>query len=380
MSPTPRPRDVDLIVPMPETVRAAHPPVLLIVYHVEKTGGTNVMEWLKRNIPPRSQGLQRRLSGVVDYSAVRCFFATQFGGNDGVLPDYSTSAQGCKLRVADPTLWWSGFPKSTGEEDMLTADRHRGLWKRLRIAAEFHSGIKGDFLKHVAPRMAQLRAAYAEVNGTVLTMTLVREPVAHLISAYRMWPPMLYHKARSAGRQVAQEFPEWAAGARAAQVGLFALRPGRAIVQTAFAPEWRGMHNPAASGSSWCGSLPQARETLRMIDLVVPTDCMALLYPSVVARLRLPHDPAQRRNVRDQPTMLVRPISHLGHGTTDPLATRVLAWSAAQLNESERQALHEVTRDCDDALYRDALERGRALRVAYRGQLASTCARALESK
>ena len=39
------------------------------------------------------------------------------------------------------------------------------------------------------PQLEALRLAYARAGGRLITSTIVREPRAHLLSVYRMWPP-----------------------------------------------------------------------------------------------------------------------------------------------------------------------------------------------
>ena len=55
------------------------PPSLLLFYHVPKTGGSTMREWLLRNAGIRASGLPKRLDGYVRYYEAHCFMCLQFG-------------------------------------------------------------------------------------------------------------------------------------------------------------------------------------------------------------------------------------------------------------------------------------------------------------
>ena len=63
----------------PRPCMAARPPSLLLFYHVPKTGGSTMREWLLRNAGIRASGLPKRLDGYVRYYEAHCFMCLQFG-------------------------------------------------------------------------------------------------------------------------------------------------------------------------------------------------------------------------------------------------------------------------------------------------------------
>ena len=85
----------------------------------------------------------------------------------------------------------------------------------------------------VEPALGRLRDMYASVGGTLVTATLVREPIAHLFSAWYMWPPLGGNETQPA------DFATWAEGTEAAQAGLL-VRERRDVMHTRFAPKARG--------------------------------------------------------------------------------------------------------------------------------------------
>ena len=61
------------------------PPTLLLLLHLEKSGGSTIKKWLLRNVMPAFPGsgkqLRRRLSAAVNYPDAPCFLCSQFGAS-----------------------------------------------------------------------------------------------------------------------------------------------------------------------------------------------------------------------------------------------------------------------------------------------------------
>ena len=132
-------------------------PSLLLLYHIEKTGGSSVFRWLQRQMrePPR-------LTALFAYGQTSCFFSMH----------------------ADlfPKMSYRWRSRQCGGEQMPD-------WRTARVAVQFHSYSKGFFNDIVLPALPQLRARYAAAGGRVVTTTVLREPSSYLFSKYMMWPP-----------------------------------------------------------------------------------------------------------------------------------------------------------------------------------------------
>ena len=152
-------------------------PSVVLLYHIEKTGGSAVMKWLKRQTHAPS-----RLAAVYSYSQTSCFFALHADLFPGMEPRW---------------------------RDKLCGGAAPLDWRSSKVAVEFHSYSKGFFLRSVLPALGALRRRYAEANGTVVAVTSIREPASHLLSKYRMWPP------RTADRTHAVPLPAWLASGEA---------------------------------------------------------------------------------------------------------------------------------------------------------------------
>ena len=152
-------------------------PSVVLLYHIEKTGGSAVMKWLKRQTHAPS-----RLAAVYSYSQTSCFFALHADLFPGMEPRW---------------------------RDKLCGGAAPLDWRSSKVAVEFHSYSKGFFLRSVLPALGALKRRYAEANGTVVAVTSIREPASHLLSKYRMWPP------RTADRTHAVPLPAWLASGEA---------------------------------------------------------------------------------------------------------------------------------------------------------------------
>jgi len=211
-------------------------PSVVLLYHIEKTGGSAVMKWLKRQTHAPS-----RLAAVYSYSQTSCFFALHADLFPGMEPRW---------------------------RDKLCGGAAPLDWRSSKVAVEFHSYSKGFFLRSVLPALGALKRRYAEANGTVVAVTSIREPASHLLSKYRMWPP------RTADRTHAVPLPAWLASGEAHSLQSRALLSER----------------PALPG---CEGLTEARALLGQFDLVGVTHCLRPLLAAIEERLGLPHDPAR---------------------------------------------------------------------------------------
>ena len=350
------------------------PPKLLLLYHMEKCGGTSVKQWLSRNVRPPVTSLPRRLDAVVDYALARCFLCAQWGEGSSTPLLHRPPLRAC--RRCPTVSRWRLLPAS------LVAD---GAWERARVAVEFHANSKALFWSHIVPRLSALRTLYAARNGTVVTATVLRHPVAHLFSAFYMWPPAVERadhqpEGRPGGRRKANQkarralampFPRWIETAAGAQAGLLSARfflvrnESRDVVDestwlpTVFGPPSRGMHNPAGCAAVQDRSLCNIAEHF---DVLGVTDCLATFLDDLETRLALqpPDSPLQRARRRKGPngrpnaTLQVRPTS--GTASDPALAEEVHAWAWPTLNATVRAKLIAVAA-CDLRLYEAARRR-----------------------
>jgi hypothetical protein len=335
-------------MPRPPTVlqlgslHAGESPSLLLFYHVPKTGGTTTREWLTRNAGVRApRGAAVRLTSVVKYYEADCFFCLQFA---------RLVSAGCTKERMHRCHNWRPYAAAS-------FDSVHGDWRRSRLAVEFHAGSAGFYLEHVVPALPALRELYARHNGSVVSATLVREPVSFLFSSYYMWPPRP-DKRRS---DVTTPFPQWVGHAAGLQAGFFTTP---------------SCTNSSRSGGqrSHCGCRAAARRealsTLSHFDVVGVTACLPSFMDAVEVAMRLPVDSALVRLQRR---------AYKGNATAGPMRAQprcsecsrsdVLAWNWEALDAETRARTLRVA-SCDDELYSIAMRR---MRRAYNAQRVEAC-------
>ena len=327
-------------------------PRLLLFMHTPKTGGSTVREWLLRNAgiraPPHAA---TRLSAVVRYYEVQCFFCMQFAR---LWP-----AAMCDLALRRHCQSWTPRRRSF--------DSVRGDWRNTSVAVELHAQSMDFYLATVVPRLPRLRALYARANGVLTTATLVREPVAFLFSNYWMWPPRPPAQAQAPaqqqqhsqpheqrGAELLTAFPVWVLSARGLQSGFLTSPPCTNSTRETGQVSHCGCTERAAA---------EALSTLATFDVVGVTECMANFFDRVESALRLVPDPPlvrlQRRaargaNTTHLPSLHSRP--KCGDCARDGGAPGGWTWEA--LNEAQRRTTRDVA-SCDVPLYREAQRRVR---------------------
>lgn len=178
------------------------PPLLLIFFHVEKSGGTTIRTVLQRYVtPPR--GLPRRLHGYIEYADAPCFMCSAFGArvNNGSSRDSPLFGDNA-CRNAQHRC--PGLMLCASADGPATPAR----WHDARIVLEFHASTTIFYHTHVMPRLGELRRLYAAHGGRVVTATLLREPIAHMRSAFLFWPPVnVYARSQTRGHGHARMRP-----------------------------------------------------------------------------------------------------------------------------------------------------------------------------
>lgn len=257
-----------------------------------------------------------RLTTLMDFTHTSCLFST----HRNLFPGYSK-------------MW---VPKRCSAENPPP-------WQHTAIGVEFHAYSRRRYWEELVPKLPELRRMYAEANGTVLTIATFREPVSHVLSTYRMWPPSQRCKCgrEKVGKHVVP-LPEWLPIASGLQAGSLTL--------DSWPHQKRGFHNLRG-----CASVPQGRERLQTFDVVGVMDCMhdllaavcrALDWPCAEDETRL--EAALRHSLKFKP----RGVSSGG-----VLMREAAAWGHLDaLNASVRAMVHSAA-DCDRPMYDDAIRR-----------------------
>ena len=148
-------------------------PSALLFYHLERTGGNTLQSWLANNgySTPRRLGLVRRLNIAASYPSASCYMSAW----PTLFPRAAERAarRPCSLRHFD--VPWKSAP--------TPIPGGRFNWRSARVSIEFHDATRHLWWEELVPRLPELRAEYAALNGTLLTLTVLREPLAHVRSA-----------------------------------------------------------------------------------------------------------------------------------------------------------------------------------------------------
>jgi hypothetical protein len=214
----------------------------------------------------------------------------------------------------------------------------------LAVAAEFHGYGKRRYWQEVAPALGRLRRLYASLNGTLLTVVTSREPMSHLVSAYRMWPPMWREPAPAGGgRGVkhAGSLPAWLAHAEGLQAGVYTL--------DSWTHNQRGFHSLAG-----CGPLAEARRRLASFDLTGVMGCLPATLRALCAAAHWPcaeDEPRLQEGLRQSLSLRPHGVNPKGNVWRESRA-----WQLATLNASSLAQVRAAAA-CDAGLYADALRR-----------------------
>ena len=308
------------VLPAKYTGLRSDRPVALIAYHMEKTGGSALMKWLHKYVKPE----EPRLTSLWDYAHTFCFF--------GLYPKiFPTWSRHWEDRCAP------GSPAPLA-------------WETSAVAVEFHAYTMKRFWDTLVPRLPQLRALYRERNGSLVTFTLIRDPAAHILSTYRMWPPHV----RIDGSKHVRPFQDWLRVASGLQAAVLCVRIRNR-------PR-NGFHNPDG-----CSLLNESRRRLETFDVAGPMACMHSVLRGLIRLLGwTPHGKLDRKRLNAALSESLSKARPSGVSVGGVLWREAQAYSALdKLNASVRSAL-KATADCDMHLYLDALRRTAPLVERFR--------------
>lgn len=298
-------------------------PLLLVFYHVEKTGGSAVMKWLHKMVSTHDKkllDLTPRLTSLFDFTHTSCLFAQ----HADLFPGYEDAWDDRRCSAPQPPRWQTAA-----------------------TAVEFHAYTRRRYWENFVPVLPQLRARYAAANGTLLTVTLLREPRSHIMSSYKMWPPS--YKCATAGTpgcpmagKHALSLPWWLPRAVGLQAGSFTLDSW---------PHMRkGFHNLRG-----CDVLDVGRQRLATFDVVGVTDCLTHYLANLCHLVRWPC-------AADQPRLelaVSQALRHTPKGVAPGgiMAREGLAFFEAARGNASVQHDVAVAARCDRLLYADAVRR-----------------------
>ena len=286
-------------------------PRLLLVYHIGKTGGSSLMAWFKKGLT--RPAANRPVDVVVGYRLASRFMTAHFCNH--LTANYSANCSSAEFawRKAKPL----DHVRSSNDFKM---DQTTSLfaWQTMRIGVEFHTPQPREFfMTSVLPRMGRMRALYRVHQGEALAVTVVRDPLDHIFSVYRMWPPVV--------NNTLQPFPSYLSPKRAGLIVGCLTQP----VQT------RDMSrgNPLGCQNA---SLANAIANLRNFDMVGVTENLDAFGRTLTpGALAMPH---------------VKPKS-----VALRFRREANQWTLKRLNLSTRQRVFETMR-CDAALYTHVLQ------------------------
>lgn len=291
-------------------------PLLILFYHVEKTGGSAAMKYLHKMVNNDGE-VHARLTSLMDFTQTTCFFALY----EDLFPGYRGAWD--PRRCTAPT---------------------RPSWLTSAVAVEFHAYTRRRYWSELVPKLAELRAHYAAHNGTVISLATFREPVSHVMSVYRMWPPSRKSRASASAAlsKHAVPLPEWLPRAVGLQAGSLTLDSW---------PHMRkGFHNLRG-----CDTLPQGRERLQHFDIVGVMDCMDSVLSALCARAGWPC-------AADRPRLelaLKQSLRQKPHGVTSGgvVMREASKWASLDVLNATVKALVANAAACDRDMYDDAIRR-----------------------
>ena len=361
--------------PPPTSACPAVSPLLLLVYHVPKTGGSSFLQWLHNqllNAEPES----RPVDFIAGYTAAPKFVDSHFLKLVDMRPERRNggpkrlNCTDVQPRTRKGSRIPTGVRPITTNECVKARDvdyEPRGglQWAvSQRIALEFHSPSLAPFLKHVLPRMHLLKAAFEQQCGSAIALTLVREPVSFVFSFYHMWPPRIDPRTRahSCGRTlvsmapcIVEPFPDsYMQRTRELQSVYFALRRDatRNPDHDLHLQRRGAQMTTAEQALGRCGAVEGplgALETLKLFDVVGRTDRLAQLVRSLQQMRATASTLDFVPNVRKQTVWSFGPSKEHYH--------QAQRWTWAQINASTQDELRTITA-CDAKLYEAASARG----------------------
>ena len=226
------------------------------------------MSWLGANSFASPRGFRRRLDIAAIYTSAHCLLT--------IFPEIlaaSTNTRGkCINGLQHHPIGWKRSPVN-----VLPADLS---WQTSRLAFEFHDSTREVYWRDIDPKLPALRRLYATHGGVVTTVTLLRDPMQHIFSAWAYLPPLTNDRLR-----ISLSFADWAhKHASGLQAGWLqgCLRPRYCPNQSRHHPQC-GYHNQAGGAAV----LNMSLRNLARFDVVGVLSCLPSLYRAIESHARL---------------------------------------------------------------------------------------------
>ena len=275
------------------------------------------MSWLGANTFATPRGLRRRLDIAALFTSAHCLLS--------VFPEVFTASatmrRKCRSGLQHHPIGWKRAPPNVFPINVS--------WQTWRLAFEFHDATRDLYWREVEPNLPGLRRLYAAHGGAVTTVTLLREPMQHIYSAWAYLPPLTNDRLR-----ISLDFADWAHRyASGLQAGWLqgCRRPSYCLHQSHYHPQ-RGYHNLLGGAAVLNTSL----RNLARFDVVGVLSCLPNLYRAIESHAGLvpiDDDEAFRRRMHAPNRKLIHVRTETSRHLRNATHASVV-WSAIRSNQT----------------------------------------------
>lgn len=282
--------------------RLQHPPHMLLVYHMAKTGGTALISLTNGYVARALDAKKQRASGGLSTSKAS---GAAVRSRRSYPVTFEKGTHGC-VALLFPRVFDDVVARMSANDRTHCAGAHPTLalgsrsWRDVDIVVEFHGAGQHEYWSVFEPKLPELRLAYAAVGGAVITTTATREPLTLIRSTYKMWPPRMpaaQAEAVGDGRPIARErgqrvglmsFAEVLNPAPGMERGLLTgLLARQLLLSAGKGVEWSQMNDLKSHSAFNCSSdaIGEARRRLASFDVVGTTECTRRYWQALDARI-----------------------------------------------------------------------------------------------